>query len=99
MVPPACRALSLAPARRSMGSASLPVVHDRPGRQLAPGEFPVPEPLTAPCPSGEQGEAAPSAGGRPAVDGKFLRVGGRRFLIRGVTYGTFVPNRAGELYP
>ena len=32
-------------------------------------------------------------------DGKFLRVGRRRFFIRGVTYGTFRPNEQGEPYP
>ena len=30
-----------------------------------------------------------------ACDGKFLRVGGGRFYIRGVTYGTFRPNEQG----
>jgi O-antigen biosynthesis protein len=36
---------------------------------------------------------------RPAVDGKFLRVNGERFWVRGVTYGTFAPNSHGEPYP
>jgi len=36
---------------------------------------------------------------RPRVDGKFLRVEGRRFRSRGVTYGTFLPNARGELLP
>jgi O-antigen biosynthesis protein len=36
---------------------------------------------------------------RPSVEGKFLRVAGRRFWIRGVTYGTFLPNAHGELLP
>src|SRR5436853_7205854 len=36
---------------------------------------------------------------RPRVEGKFLRVAGRRFWIRGVTYGTFRPNARGELFP
>ena len=36
---------------------------------------------------------------QPRVEGKFLEVGGRRFLIKGVTYGTFAPNSAGELFP
>src|SRR5262245_18926037 len=36
---------------------------------------------------------------RPCVDGKFLRVGGERFWIRGVTYGTFAGNSRGELLP
>ncbi|MDB5293889.1 MAG: glycosyl transferase family 2 [Phycisphaerales bacterium] len=37
--------------------------------------------------------------GAPSVDGKFLRVGGRRFWVRGVTYGTFAANEQGEPYP
>jgi O-antigen biosynthesis protein len=36
---------------------------------------------------------------RPQVEGKFLRVGGRRFWVRGVTYGTFRANSRGELFP
>jgi glycosyltransferase involved in cell wall biosynthesis len=37
---------------------------------------------------------------RAAVcDGKFLRVGTRRFFIRGVTYGSFRSNEHGEPYP
>jgi GT2 family glycosyltransferase len=33
------------------------------------------------------------------VDGKFLRVDGARFWIRGVCYGSFPPNEAGEPFP
>ena len=36
---------------------------------------------------------------RPRVDGKFLAIGQRRFLIKGVSYGTFVPDANGEQYP
>ncbi|MDB6020356.1 MAG: glycosyl transferase family 2 [Pedosphaera sp.] len=32
-------------------------------------------------------------------DGKFLRIGTKRFYIRGVTYGSFRPNNEGEPYP
>ena len=35
----------------------------------------------------------------PCINGKFLDVGGRRFLIRGVTYGTFAPDTAGRQFP
>ena len=35
----------------------------------------------------------------PRVEGKFLRVMGQRFLVKGVTYGTFAPNEQGEPYP
>jgi GT2 family glycosyltransferase len=34
-----------------------------------------------------------------AVDGKFLRVDGQRFLVKGVTYGTFAPESNGEQFP
>jgi GT2 family glycosyltransferase len=33
------------------------------------------------------------------VDGKFLEVDGRRFLIKGVTYGTFAPDADGAQFP
>lgn len=33
------------------------------------------------------------------VRGKFLEVDGRRFLIKGVTYGTFAPDAAGQQFP
>ena len=35
----------------------------------------------------------------PTVQGRFLNVGGRRFWIKGVTYGTFRPNSEGEPFP
>src|SRR5262245_4758968 len=35
----------------------------------------------------------------PRVDGKFLAVDGQRFLVKGVTYGTFAPDAAGTQYP
>ena len=37
--------------------------------------------------------------GRPSVDGKFLRVGDERFLVKGVTYGTFAPDADGCQFP
>jgi hypothetical protein len=37
--------------------------------------------------------------GEPCVDGKFLVLKGRRFWIKGVTYGSFRPNDEGEPYP
>src|SRR5688572_25910297 len=36
---------------------------------------------------------------RPRVGGKFLYVNGRRFWVKGVTYGTFRPNEEGEPFP
>src|ERR1700722_2172000 len=39
---------------------------------------------------------APSAPLRPAASGKFFRVDGKKFFPKGVTYGPFAPNAAGE---
>ena len=36
---------------------------------------------------------------RVAADGKFLRAGDERFLIKGVTYGTFAPDAQGYQFP
>ena len=36
---------------------------------------------------------------RVAVDGKFLRLGTERYLIKGVTYGTFAPDADGYQFP
>ena len=33
------------------------------------------------------------------IDGKFLRVAGERFLVRGVSYGTFAPRYDGQQFP
>ncbi|HVZ22512.1 MAG TPA: glycoside hydrolase family 2 TIM barrel-domain containing protein, partial [Vicinamibacterales bacterium] len=35
----------------------------------------------------------------PQVSGKFLTVDGRRFLVKGVSYGTFAPDANGEQFP
>jgi len=35
----------------------------------------------------------------PRVNGKFLEVDGRRYLVKGVTYGTFAPDQTGGQYP
>ena len=37
--------------------------------------------------------------GLPRTDGKFLRAGGERLLIKGVTYGTFTPTADGHQFP
>ena len=36
---------------------------------------------------------------RVSVDGKFFRLGGKKFYVKGVTYGTFAPNEQGEQFP
>ena len=42
---------------------------------------------------------APGMGARVVADGKFLRADGQRFLIKGVTYGTFAPDADGYQFP
>ncbi|MEO6223185.1 MAG: hypothetical protein ABIP90_08030, partial [Vicinamibacterales bacterium] len=39
------------------------------------------------------------ASGPPRVDGKFLCIGGKRFLVKGATYGTFAPDLNGQQFP
>ena len=46
-----------------------------------------------------RGELTSGSAGRPRVDGKFLAVDGRRFLIKGVAYGTFAPDSEGAQFP
>src|SRR5690348_2068534 len=36
---------------------------------------------------------------RVRVDGKFLKIGTERFLVKGVTYGTFAPQADGTQFP
>jgi O-antigen biosynthesis protein len=36
---------------------------------------------------------------RVSIDGKFFRLGEKKFYVKGVTYGPFAPNAAGEPYP
>jgi hypothetical protein len=40
--------------------------------------------------------AAPNLSSRPTASGKFFRIDGKKFYPRGVTYGPFAPNPAGE---
>jgi len=50
-------------------------------------------------PAGKTGlPVVPLEGGRPAVRGKFFYVDGRKFYIRGVTYGPFRPDDTGCEY-
>ena len=41
----------------------------------------------------------PGVGSRVVADGKLLRAGRHRFLIKGVTYGTFAPDADGYQFP
>ena len=44
------------------------------------------------------GQPLPS-GRRPTVSGKFIFVGDEKLYVRGVTYGTFRPDAAGQQFP
>src|SRR5436190_15131118 len=39
------------------------------------------------------------AAARVQVDGKFFRLGGKKFYSRGLTYGPFAPNEQKEMFP
>ena len=45
------------------------------------------------------GVGKPFARERVAAHGKFLRLGDEKFLVRGVTYGTFEPDALGDEFP
>jgi GT2 family glycosyltransferase len=44
-------------------------------------------------------ESASTSGARIATEGKFLCAGDERFLVKGVTYGTFAPDADGYQFP
>src|SRR5439155_15219713 len=44
-------------------------------------------------------ETAPASTARIAADGKFLSAAAERFLVKGVTYGTFSPDAQGYQFP
>ena len=44
-------------------------------------------------------DARTSSTARIATEGKFLRAGDERFLVKGVTYGTFAPDAQGYQFP
>jgi GT2 family glycosyltransferase len=46
-----------------------------------------------------QHEISPSPLAKVVADGKFLRAGEHRFLVKGVTYGTFAPDARGCQFP
>ena len=60
------------------------------GAAAAPG----PEDLRSP---GSARGGAP--GSRVELDGKFFRLSGERFLVKGVTWGTFAPDESGYPFP
>ena len=53
----------------------------------------------APSGSARRGGPAPCAPAPARVVGKFLRAGAERFLIKGVSYGTFAPDAGGYQFP
>jgi len=44
-------------------------------------------------------DPTPASAARIVTDGKFLRLGDERFLVKGVTYGTFAPDSTGYQFP
>src|ERR1700729_2772890 len=44
-------------------------------------------------------ETRPASAAQVTADGKFLCVDGERFLVKGVTYGTFAPDADGCQFP
>ena len=54
--------------------------------------------VTQPLPDVRPRASLPD-GARIVADGKFLQVGAERFLIKGVTYGTFAPDASGYQFP
>ncbi len=48
---------------------------------------------------GRSTAVAPLGAAKVAVDGKFLRADGERFLVKGVAYGTFAPDANGYQFP
>ena len=74
---------------------SLSVSSDRRRRRLASWDVRV-----SARPKRLPGAIVETAGAhRPAIDGKFLSVGGRRLHVCGVTYGTFAPDHHGRRFP
>src|SRR5215217_5711948 len=57
-------------------------------------------PARTPLPQNTTANLAPLGDDvRPSVRGKFIFVGGEKFYVRGVTYGTFRPGEDGSQYP
>ena len=44
-------------------------------------------------------DPGPATASRIVAEGKFLRAGDERFLVKGVTYGTFAPDARGDQFP
>ncbi len=56
-------------------------------------------PSTEILPDVERPSHLPQDGARAVADGKFLQIGAERFLVKGVTYGTFAPDAEGYQFP
>ena len=70
---------------------ALPVTEERPLTN---------SPVEAPSANGHGPTVPrPAVSPRPTIGGKFLTAGGRKLLVRGVTYGTFRPREDGSQYP
>jgi O-antigen biosynthesis protein len=95
-------AYSLLNLRQSVGNGVLHMdvtqfQQDGAATIFAPQPSDLYERISAALP--EESPAHHASKARVQVDGKFLRVNGRRFWIKGVTYGTFSHNEEGEPYP
>ena len=82
------RAIAL-PERKPPGSPSV-------RRHLPTAYEPPVRPHASPLPRVSESPANPR--GRVTVDGKFFRLGAAKFFPKGVTYGPFAPNDAGEFF-
>ncbi|MFM7100968.1 MAG: hypothetical protein ACKO3N_07335, partial [Verrucomicrobiota bacterium] len=74
------------------------LLRQRLSRQIADRHAPLPAVSAATRPPGRPAMTGPSSQGRGrvTVEGRFFRAGGAKFHPRGVTYGPFAPNGAGE---
>src|SRR5690606_15435852 len=78
--------------RVAAGLNAFPLIKSRntavePGMKSAP-----PAQIPLPGTSHADTHPGPVSAMRATVDGKFFRLGGRKFPIKGVTYGPFAPN-------
>jgi cellulose synthase/poly-beta-1,6-N-acetylglucosamine synthase-like glycosyltransferase len=78
----------LAEAAPTAGAGAIPLVAEPDAERAAEARAPQDPQLRH-----------PRVARRVRVDGKFLTVDGKRFWVKGVTYGTFTPNSHGEPYP
>src|SRR5437867_6075820 len=94
-------------ARATSGSARTPRIEGASQPLATMGICPIPRGVgqvrhvttAAPAALEAREETMPATNSRVVANGKFLRAGDERFLIKGVTYGTFAPDAAGYQFP